>query len=104
MSLRRAFGGDAGRLHELLDELLDREDVLFCCSMDIGRLTTSVACHHASTNSWHSRSSAWCEPLAQREWPWKEEGGTNVKRSACGSGARVREHVGRDGSGLTACG
>ena len=28
MSLRHALGGDAGRLHELLEECLDREDVV----------------------------------------------------------------------------
>ena len=28
MTLRQALGGDAQRLHELLDELLDREDVV----------------------------------------------------------------------------
>jgi hypothetical protein len=28
VSLRQALGGDAGRLHERLDECLDREDVV----------------------------------------------------------------------------
>jgi hypothetical protein len=28
VTLRQALGGDAARLHELLDELLDREDVV----------------------------------------------------------------------------
>ena len=85
VSLRQALGGDTRRLHELLDELLDREDVVVLL-FDGHRAVNYISgfglspCQHELMA--FEMGPQWSEPLAQREWPWKEERGTNVKRAA----------------------
>ena len=105
MKLRQALGGDARRIHEVVDQLLDGEDslILLVDGAAGDQLRRRIRFITMSTRTRDDRARAGSEG---RGGTCHQEEGEEETRSEQvddpGNRARVREHVGSDGGRPTA--